>query len=1083
MNQSRIIQISLLAAVLVFTGCGSSSSSGTDDSSASGPIGPGVTLEGPGGILVEVDAAAEFNSTVVTIERVDDPQLPLLPPPLRREGEVWSISADGDQLLDIDSNIWVALPIPEGVDVDASPSIAVLIDGQWVVTPGAAPDDPNREGAGIAGPFWDIQRGVYDSVRNKLVIPYGLLTTEPMLVSVASGEYWHELDDASEQGQMLTAGDFEIDCAGASSSHCTTDVVDEILEGMLEAGNRFDSHGFKNPRLTRTHSYVACSGGVCSVDIGPYEVTLRSYYVDSAGNRLCDGSTAPAWYSSGSRSISICQWAEDRRWADLDVSGAAGSTVTLELDGEQAVWTVPASSVDSSLRLALWTLGTGFDISVGAVASGVRISRADRGPFSVSTSDSSIVSINRYADYSWLFEVSAHELFHAVQFAYGAFRQNQGWRWQFFTEGTARIAELSDDVVVRTRNTRRTIDPSLIVYRNKAESEDYSAHEFWVYIARRFDLPLGFVHGILENYDGMAGFRDFFDDQGMAIEHMYYDFVRNQAFEGQLDIDTRPWASECSPANYDQFIEVDETILSSDVSLPLEPWSARLVRVQIPSESTDRSFRLSVDASSGVMAKIYRPNTIGTDTCFVNRVRSNIDVTIPAEHSWMTYALVVNATDDPRVATLTAGQAEGLPTVEITRPAPGLEGRENRPFGATASYDLGDGSAATLEWYLLTEGQTFQRYRQSVGEQSLFSQSGIVDFNPVACPVGNVRLVAALYDEERDLLVYDEVPLTVDEWAEARMQIDVDDGEDVSFVAPIHYLPVGFGANSTLPDLTLMASPHAYVCPRTYAESSIRWILDGGGVTYGPERTVVDSDFRDSEGNYVSREVRVSHSSIGAATAVLVPCGYSVSDPCPAPSQQYDRIQDSLYEILNDLMALGDRNAILLEVESRLDDLLGWPPIDEYYPPTLRGIDELIYVTFGDVFAGFFRDFESALDADHHLDVPRQLAGLFNDFTYEMSDDHTALAFDTVTLASELLVAFDPDFVSPNSVWTRLPDDEVSRATQWTSMNAARAGVAGFTLGLVDDSTGEWMHDDASLDKATDIAILTSVRSVLRDDF
>lgn len=144
-------------------------------------------------------------------------------------------------------------------------------------------------------------------------------------------------------------------------------------------------------------------------------------------------------------------------------------------------------------------------------------------------------------------ETINHEFFHSVQFAYPNLYTDHQWGKNvgFVIEGTASVASRSTDTEMLHDLdwSQRDVDLPL----NEPFTDDgslitYETQDFWVFTGRALGQTMGYLHGLF-NLGGEAEDVDL--ALGNNLEGAYWEWIKNQLLEKQIDPDQRFFFGPC----------------------------------------------------------------------------------------------------------------------------------------------------------------------------------------------------------------------------------------------------------------------------------------------------------------------------------------------------------------------------------------------------------------------------------------------------------------------------------------------------------------------------------------------------------
>lgn len=293
--------------------------------------------------------------------------------------------------------------------------------------------------------------------------------------------------------------------------------------------------------------------------------------------------------------------------------------------------------------------------------------------------------------------VAAHELFHAVQYAYPNIRLNSLQMWS--VEGTANLSEAS----TATTLTRDTSDPravdvpldlNYIFNPNQSDSNQYRTQDFFAFLGDVIapGQGLGYLIDIFET--GLRPGRvshaiEGFDHPEIAdLSDAYWAWARNQTFEKTVRSDTRGNAADHpvgAPCALLPDVATPHTIVMLDGVSPgsyaatLRPLTSAVIEIVVDAAGPlDEELIYTTSTESGVLVALYDPND-----CSNPDLRGQGLFQVPAGTSETRWLLVANTEfQEGRTRDIafeiSYGQVE--PGVQIIQPAQGAVIDESQTF-------------------------------------------------------------------------------------------------------------------------------------------------------------------------------------------------------------------------------------------------------------------------------------------------------------------------------------------------------------------------------------------------------------------
>lgn len=241
-------------------------------------------------------------------------------------------------------------------------------------------------------------------------------------------------------------------------------------------------------------------------------------------------------------------------------------------------------------------------------------------------------------------DISQHELFHAIQFAYGNTLENTNWN-RGIIEGTATAAEQSLESL--TRSTRddlpgrspRHVDVGIIRDLASSDEHAYSLQDFWVFLGLQMnpaDSQLSYLIPLFEMGSQLEDVEQLLRDSAAfgSLSDAYSQWVRNQAFEKTqpLGFDgdgaAVPAGDQCVWSGYGSTDEISVTtdMPSLGLSLDIDPLTSTVFEYTLEPAEDPYTVRIELDSSmsphGNVISRFYLDDDAGTGDC-VTRAESN----------------------------------------------------------------------------------------------------------------------------------------------------------------------------------------------------------------------------------------------------------------------------------------------------------------------------------------------------------------------------------------------------------------------------------------------------------------------------
>lgn len=264
-----------------------------------------------------------------------------------------------------------------------------------------------------------------------------------------------------------------------------------------------------------------------------------------------------------------------------------------------------------------------------------------------------------------------HELFHAIQFAYPALRDNLDdfWALRRPMEAAATAAELSLDGLTRSNHTVFSgREPHPVTWglwsSDTIDTTDYAAQDFLVYLGKQIapvDPQLNFMipwfqqGGLIVDLDAALHAGSTFNSLGDA----YWQWAKNQAFEKQVilglddadhNYETVPHGESCSWSEHGYTIS---TYFSPDTwtwgvnttNFKVEPLSSRVYELILNPGDTTYAVTSTVNSTDpDVEFKFYETGDTGSEGCW-DEARDNAPHTFCVGEEPVTGYLLVSNTN------------------------------------------------------------------------------------------------------------------------------------------------------------------------------------------------------------------------------------------------------------------------------------------------------------------------------------------------------------------------------------------------------------------------------------------------------
>lgn len=218
-------------------------------------------------------------------------------------------------------------------------------------------------------------------------------------------------------------------------------------------------------------------------------------------------------------------------------------------------------------------------------------------------------------------ETIRHELFHAIQWAYPAFRSNSDWTQTWVREGTAEAAAASINAPHTTGFFGdRTIRTTLL--DTSGDELSYEGEQFWFYFLDEYMQPFGYLDTVFEGGAEPAEVDATIGNLGMV----YWDWAMNHAHEHHNLTDGAFTAADaCKTVNStvtpSPLVPSIITHLTNNYEVRgwLQPLDTEVVKFEIQTIFGGRSAIISVEDGSGqnfANYKVYDSRSDGANgTC------------------------------------------------------------------------------------------------------------------------------------------------------------------------------------------------------------------------------------------------------------------------------------------------------------------------------------------------------------------------------------------------------------------------------------------------------------------------------------
>lgn len=238
-------------------------------------------------------------------------------------------------------------------------------------------------------------------------------------------------------------------------------------------------------------------------------------------------------------------------------------------------------------------------------------------------------------------KILVHEYFHAVQKTYknvGCFISNCPARY-WFIEG---MAEASMNSTIQLMKRSERVPPLTVTWQPLVDGasdldpitlESYASQDFWVFLGRYYF-----------SYEGISYLQDFLEAGpetaqidhllkhrlGLSLGDVYWDFVKNQAYEQRIDISNTALLEEHASCtlnfqsalpNYRYSFNAASTVQEQLILKPLE---SKLIRVDLTSSDIQEAYRFATTVETNdadLKFKIYRDTEASCATVFENTPR------------------------------------------------------------------------------------------------------------------------------------------------------------------------------------------------------------------------------------------------------------------------------------------------------------------------------------------------------------------------------------------------------------------------------------------------------------------------------
>lgn len=263
-------------------------------------------------------------------------------------------------------------------------------------------------------------------------------------------------------------------------------------------------------------------------------------------------------------------------------------------------------------------------------------------------------------------QVVSHEVFHAIQWSYGAKIQLAMLLSPWITESTATAIERSRDVMEGDRQRwPRDVGWSITATGDNDDSLDendslqYRLQDFWVFVGRRMGVGVEYLRFILANgptLDEVDGtLRDLFAP-AYGLRAAHWDWVKNQVFESRVDMGLdnqgNPIVNEACVFNDAVAVPVTSTFDPGasggdflNYVFSIGPLAARVLRidfVSLPDAGYEATIEVPMVDSAPLSVKVYEDHATATTACLNEPEGGPFEVSVDAGVDRSVYVLVAN---------------------------------------------------------------------------------------------------------------------------------------------------------------------------------------------------------------------------------------------------------------------------------------------------------------------------------------------------------------------------------------------------------------------------------------------------------
>ena len=315
-----------------------------------------------------------------------------------------------------------------------------------------------------------------------------------------------------------------------------------------------------------------------------------------------------------------------------------------------------------------------------------------------------------------------HEYFHSTQYAYDNVLNGNRQSWVI----EAQAAASENSLATYDRSSLRAIRFIDIGFHDNSGDFEYEVEDFWIYQGMKLNRGFEYVGEVL-TYGANADKVDAaFQNIGLSnLASAYWDWVKNQAFEKQVDLgransnNTCELSTDSSGAYY--VLGSNPPKVSFQLESPppaelfsLEPLQAKVIEIEfnaLPSAPYQTVVTVESD-SSMLRSKFYRKTPSTPTDCWTNPDSKTLNAGVNAGQDVTFYALLANTSSTESInGNLVFEQETGLSIVSPDNSSIFEEG-QSIPFTAVA---VGPGNRAGVDLNIYWEYERYDGVPTTIG--------------------------------------------------------------------------------------------------------------------------------------------------------------------------------------------------------------------------------------------------------------------------------------------------------------------------------------------------------------------------------